>query len=69
MELINFEAVKINYYSVSVLLPLLSGTKIASFSAVINCRLYLVLFYHLFPHYVINSTIFGKELINIKYLF
>jgi len=25
--------------------------------------------YHIFPHYLINDTIFGNKLLNIKYVF
>jgi hypothetical protein len=37
------------------------------------CMRYVVMWsgrlYHIFPHYLVNGTIFGKTLWNIKYLF
>jgi hypothetical protein len=30
---------------------------------------YIAMLYHIFPHYRINGTIFGKELLNIKCVF
>jgi hypothetical protein len=33
------------------------------------CRLWLVWLYHIFPHYLIKGTIFGKTLLNLKCVF
>ena len=35
----------------------------------LNCHLWPVWLYHVFPRYFINGTIFKKELMNIKYVF
>jgi hypothetical protein len=35
----------------------------------IVCHLWLVQLYHIFPHYLINGTIFGKTLLNVKCVF
>jgi hypothetical protein len=37
--------------------------------AVLYCHLWPVRLYHIFPHYLINGTIFGKKLLNIKCAF
>jgi hypothetical protein len=37
--------------------------------AVIYCHVWPVRLYHIFPHYQITSTIFGKTLLYIKYVF
>jgi hypothetical protein len=37
--------------------------------AVLYCHLWPVRLYHIFPHYLINGTIFGKKLLNIKCVF
>jgi hypothetical protein len=37
--------------------------------AVLYCHLWPVWLYHIFPHYLINGTIFGKKLSNIKCVF
>jgi hypothetical protein len=37
--------------------------------AVLYCHLWSVLLYRIFPHYLINGTIFGKKLLNIKCVF
>ena len=37
--------------------------------AVLYCHLWPVWLYHIFPHYLINGTIFGKKLLNIKCVF
>jgi hypothetical protein len=37
--------------------------------AVLYCHLWSVWLYHVFPHYLKNSTIFGKKLLNIKCVF
>jgi hypothetical protein len=34
-----------------------------------HIRLWSVQLYHIFPHYLINSTIFRKKLLNIKCVF
>jgi hypothetical protein len=34
--------------------------------AVLYCRLWPVWLYHIFPHYVINDTIFGKNVVEHK---
>jgi hypothetical protein len=40
------------------------------FSAVLYCHLWPVCLYHIFPHYLINGTIFGgKKLLNTEYSF
>jgi hypothetical protein len=49
------------------LLPYLSSTQRAC--AVLYCHLWPVWPYHIFPHYFINGTIFGKKLSNIKCVF
>jgi hypothetical protein len=36
---------------------------------VLYCHLWPVWLYHIFPHYLINGTIFGKKLLNIKCVF
>jgi hypothetical protein len=36
---------------------------------VLHCHLWPVWLYHIFPHYLINGTIFGKKLLNIKCVF
>ena len=36
---------------------------------VLYCHLWPVWLYHIFPYYLINGTIFGKELLNIKRVF
>jgi hypothetical protein len=37
--------------------------------AVLYCHLWPVWLYHIFPHYLIYGTIFGKKLLNIKCVF
>jgi hypothetical protein len=37
--------------------------------AVLYCHLWTVWLYHIFPHYLINGTILGKKLLNIKCVF
>jgi hypothetical protein len=37
--------------------------------AVLYCHLWPVWLYHIFAHYLINGTIFGKKLLNIKRVF
>jgi hypothetical protein len=37
--------------------------------AVLCCHPWSVWLYHIFPHYLINGTIFGKNLLNIKCVF
>jgi hypothetical protein len=37
--------------------------------AVLYCHLWPIWLYHIFPHYLINDTIFGKKLLNIKCVF
>jgi hypothetical protein len=37
--------------------------------AVLYCHLWSVWLYHIFPHYLINGTILGKKLLNIKCVF
>ena len=37
--------------------------------AVSYCHLWRVRFYHIFPHYLTNSTNFGEKLFNIKCVF
>jgi len=37
--------------------------------AVFYCYLWPVLFYHIFPHYVISGTIFGRRDIEFKNVF
>jgi hypothetical protein len=36
---------------------------------VLFCHLWPVWLYHIFPHYLINGTIFGKKLLNIQCVF
>ena len=36
---------------------------------VLYCHLHTVRLYHIFPHYLINGTIFGKRLLNTKCVF
>jgi hypothetical protein len=40
-----------------------------SVCAVLYCHLWPVWLYYIFPHYLINGTIFGKKLLNIKCVF
>ena len=35
----------------------------------IHCRLWLLRLYHIFPHYLVNATIFRKTLLSTKLLF
>jgi hypothetical protein len=37
--------------------------------AVLYCHLWRVRLYRIFPHYLINGTIFGKKLLNVKCVF
>jgi hypothetical protein len=37
--------------------------------AVLYCHVWPVRLYRIFPHYLINGTIFGKKLLNIKCLY
>jgi hypothetical protein len=37
--------------------------------AVLYCHLWPVWLYHIFPHYLINGTIFGEKILNIKCVF
>jgi hypothetical protein len=37
--------------------------------ALLYCHLWPVPHYSIFPHYLINNTIFGKTLLNMKYVF
>jgi hypothetical protein len=39
------------------------------FSAVLYCHLWPVWLYNIFPHHLINGTIFEKMLLNIKCVF
>ena len=36
---------------------------------ILYCHLWLVYLYSIFPHYIINGTIFGIKLLKIKCLF
>jgi hypothetical protein len=36
---------------------------------VLYCYLWAVWLYHIYPHYLINDTILGKKLLNIKCVF
>jgi len=36
--------------------------------AALNCHLWSVSLYHIFPHYLTHGTMFSKKLLNIKYL-
>jgi len=45
----------------------LSSTKRAC--VLLYCRLWPVRIYHIFRNYLISDTIFGKRLLNMKYLF
>jgi hypothetical protein len=56
------------YECVSVLLPSLIRMKFTTLLRVIICHLCPVWLYHVFPHYIINDTIFGKKLLDIKCL-
>jgi hypothetical protein len=47
-------------------LPYLAGMQSAS--AVLYCHLLSVSPHHIFPHYLINGTIFGQELLKIKHI-
>ena len=49
------------------LLPYLYNMQCAC--AVLHCRLCPVRLYQIFPHYLINGTIFGRELLNTKCVF
>ena len=54
--------ITIKYYEcVSVFLHL--------FSAVIYCHVWLLWLCHIFPNYLIYGTVFGKTLLNIKWVF
>jgi len=35
----------------------------------LHCHLWPVLLYNIFPHYLKSGKIFGKRLVNIKYIF
>jgi hypothetical protein len=37
--------------------------------AVLYCHLWPLRLYHIFPHYLINGTIFRENLLNIKFVF
>ena len=39
------------------------------FCAALHCRLWPVPFYHIFPHYLTNGTIFGETLVNTQRAF
>jgi hypothetical protein len=39
------------------------------FSAVLYCRLWPVWLYHISSRYLINGTIFGTDVLNMKYVF
>jgi hypothetical protein len=43
--------------------------KLLLFCAKLSCYLLPVWFYHMFPHYIINDTIFQKNLLNINLYF
>jgi hypothetical protein len=47
--------------------PQLPGTQSAC--VVLYSHLWPVWLYHIFPHYLINGTIFGKKIPNRKYVF
>ena len=38
-------------------------------NAVLYCSLWPVRLYHIFPHYLLKSKIFGEKILNIKYVF
>ena len=38
-------------------------------NAVFYCSLWPVRLYHIFPHYLLTSKIFGEKVLNIKYVF
>jgi len=38
------------------------------FYASLYCHVWPVWLYHLFSHYIINGTIFGKKVLNIKFV-
>jgi hypothetical protein len=46
------------------LYPYISSTHSAC--SVVYCYLWPVLLHHIFPHHLINSTTFGKKLLNMK---
>ena len=63
-------AVNVEYYElVSVFLPSLPSKQITYFSTTLYCHLWPIWLYHIFPHYLIKGTIFGKMLLNIKFVF
>jgi hypothetical protein len=39
-----------------------------SASAVLYCSLLPVMLYHIFPHYLLNGTILGEKILNMKYM-
>jgi hypothetical protein len=49
-----------------VVLPYVSSTQSAC--AVLHCHLLSVWTYHIFPHYLINGTIFGQMSLNMKHI-
>jgi hypothetical protein len=53
--------------AVGITYPKLPSTHSAC--AVLYCHLWPVWLYRIFPHYLINDTIFGKKLLNIKCVF
>jgi hypothetical protein len=64
------KAISISYYEcVSRSLLLLSGVKWHLLSTVLYCYLRPLWLNHIFPHYHINCTIFGKTFLNIKRVF
>ena len=52
-----------------VLLFSLSGVQISPLCAALYCHLWPLWLDHIFPHYLINGTIFGEMLLNIKCVF
>jgi hypothetical protein len=57
-----------HYERVSIFLPQPEG-KSQLFRTVLYSYLWPVWLYHIFPHYFINGTIFGKNVLNIKLCF
>jgi hypothetical protein len=62
------ETISINYYLCVCVCSCLSypACKLHLFRFILYCHLWPVWLYHIFPHYLMNGTIFRKKLWNVK---